>query len=625
MKPEMGLGDIGPLLRLRVFGAMEAWSWSGENVLPRGRKAQAILAYLAMCGEVTVPRRRLIKLLWSKRWDEQARASLRQSLMELRRYISAIDPELLSIEKDRVSLRGAKVWIDGIGVWSHSSDEPPPINGLARLDGFLESLRGLDTAFDQWIETRAASLFRQSNAIGRIDAPELTEWVEAPVTGREPLEPEVIAEDDRTADNLFSKPDERRLTIAVAPFIHIDDNPNTAHLSMAFTREVVTALARFRWFVVRVGNIAETGPIDYRLDGSIFSYANGYRMTIRLVDCREVEQPIWVYERDLDRTALQDFLSDLAKRVVEHVDPEILSIETSRTRATAPVDCAAYECLLRAIHLVYSFEREKWELGRTLLEQAIAKDPQFGRAYAVSAVARSTALSQGWLAPTEAEIETLDAYATRAMVCDPCDSMALAISAHTRLRVKGDFDYAMPTYERALQLNPSCGFAWGYSAIAYGYLGHTEDAMRRLARARELMVWDSYGQFLDSFDMPIAYCSGDWCRTIALGEQFSARGVRVNNMYKLWVGALCQVGRYAEARQHNRGVMQREPSFSWRRFIAGYPFGREQDRLALAVAITRAGLIDDVTYGPAGEHSNIVTLTGSNLRRGHGSAGGQDS
>ncbi len=51
MKPETGFEDVGPLLRLRVFGAMEAWSWSGENVLPRGRKAQAILAYMAMCGE----------------------------------------------------------------------------------------------------------------------------------------------------------------------------------------------------------------------------------------------------------------------------------------------------------------------------------------------------------------------------------------------------------------------------------------------------------------------------------------------------------------------------------------------------------------------------------------------
>ncbi|UFZ06360.1 hypothetical protein LQG66_08705 [Bradyrhizobium ontarionense] len=608
MPPDKGFEDVGPLLRLRVFGAMEAWSWSGESVLPRGRKAQAILAYLAFSDDAAVPRQRLIKLLWSKRWHEQARASLRQSLMELRRYVSAIDPKLLLIEKDRVSLQNDKVWIDGIDARSARQTAVPPAS--QRADRFLESLRGLDPAFDQWIEARSSNLFHQDDApaASRPDEPSALLAVLPATTGA--IDPD--CEEDPVALNPL---EDRRLTVAVTPFINVDRDSSATHLSMAFTREIVTALARFRWFIVRVGSIEEAKQADYRLDGSVSASAKGYRVAFRLVDCRTAEQPVWVHECDLDRTTLQDFLGNVAERVVEHVDPEILSIELKRARVKASIDCAAYECLLRAIHLVYSFERDNWKLARTLLEQAIAKDPQFGRAYAVSAVARSTALSQGWIAPTEAEIETLDAYATRAIACDPRDSMALAVSAHTRLRVKRDFGYAMPIYERALQLNPSCGFAWGYSALAHGYLGHTEEAMRRLARARDLMVWDSFGQFLDSFDMPIFYCSRDWSRTIALGEQFSARGVRVNNMYKLWVAALCQVGRFAEARQHNRDVVLKEPDFSWRRFIAGYPFGREQDRLELAIAIARAGLIDDADAVPAGETSNVVALPGNGLRR----------
>jgi DNA-binding SARP family transcriptional activator len=191
VKPAAGFEDVGPLLRLRVFGAMEAWSWSGENVLPRGRKAQAILAYLAMCDDSTVPRRRLIKLLWSKRWDEQARASLRQSLMELRRYISAIDPELLSIEKDRVSLQGAKVWVDGIGARSQVSDRMPALQASQQADRFLESLRGLDVAFDQWIETRSMALLhkgdvKQGDAKTRVDAPAMAGPDDGFAQGKEP-------------------------------------------------------------------------------------------------------------------------------------------------------------------------------------------------------------------------------------------------------------------------------------------------------------------------------------------------------------------------------------------------------------------------------------------------------
>ena len=143
--------------------------------------------------------------------------------------------------------------------------------------------------------------------------------------------------------------------------------------------------------------------------------------------------------------------------------------------------------------------------------------------------------------------------------------------------------------------------------------------MRRLARARELMIYDSFGQFLESFDMPISYFSRDWAQTIALGKQFAARGVRVNNMYKLLVGALCQVARFDEARQYNRDVMRREPGFSWRRFIAGYPFGREEDRLSLAVAIARAGLLDDPGSDPVEEPSNVVALHDDGRRRFAGS------
>lgn len=144
-----------PQLRLRVFGAVEAWTSAGKSILPRGCKAQAILAYLAMCGESAVPRRRLARLLWSTRWEEQARASLRQSLVELRRSIVAETPELLRIERDRVCLQIDKVWVDGIDIPAEAdrSVSPPQPD----TDTFLESLRGVDAAFDHWIDTQLAT------------------------------------------------------------------------------------------------------------------------------------------------------------------------------------------------------------------------------------------------------------------------------------------------------------------------------------------------------------------------------------------------------------------------------------------------------------------------------------
>lgn len=110
----------------------------------RGRKAQAILCYLALCAEPAVPRRRLVQLLWSGRGMEQGLASLRQSLLELRGALAAA-PGLLVADRHTLSLdrqRLAILQFDGLAA--------------ARL---LDTLWGLDPAFDRWIaQQRRAGL-----------------------------------------------------------------------------------------------------------------------------------------------------------------------------------------------------------------------------------------------------------------------------------------------------------------------------------------------------------------------------------------------------------------------------------------------------------------------------------
>src|SRR5215468_2581175 len=37
-----------PVARIHILGAMRAVDWSGQNLLPRGRKAKALLGYLCL-------------------------------------------------------------------------------------------------------------------------------------------------------------------------------------------------------------------------------------------------------------------------------------------------------------------------------------------------------------------------------------------------------------------------------------------------------------------------------------------------------------------------------------------------------------------------------------------------
>jgi DNA-binding SARP family transcriptional activator/TolB-like protein len=128
---------------------MEAWTLTSESILPTGRKTRALLAVLALSAPRPVLRGKLAEMLWSRRPEEQARASLRQ---EIHRLLDALDPvgsQILSINRDHLMLRPGTVWVDVEEVIRASPSKPA---ALALLDGeLLEDLDGVDPAFDAWL------------------------------------------------------------------------------------------------------------------------------------------------------------------------------------------------------------------------------------------------------------------------------------------------------------------------------------------------------------------------------------------------------------------------------------------------------------------------------------------
>ena len=79
--PPNSAGQV--VVRMRLIGQMEAWTLTSENVLPAGRKTRALLAVIALSSPRPALRGRLAELLWSRRPEEQARASLRQEIHRL--------------------------------------------------------------------------------------------------------------------------------------------------------------------------------------------------------------------------------------------------------------------------------------------------------------------------------------------------------------------------------------------------------------------------------------------------------------------------------------------------------------------------------------------------------------
>ena len=146
----VSFGTTSPIVvRLRLTGQMAAWTVSNENVLPTGRKTRALLAAVALSAPRPAARGRLAELLWSRRPDEQARASLRQEIQLLLKALAPARTEILHVTRDHLSLVPGTTWVDVDEIMRATIHRPA---ALSLLDGeMLEDLDGIDPAFDMWL------------------------------------------------------------------------------------------------------------------------------------------------------------------------------------------------------------------------------------------------------------------------------------------------------------------------------------------------------------------------------------------------------------------------------------------------------------------------------------------
>ncbi|WP_170979649.1 BTAD domain-containing putative transcriptional regulator [Roseomonas sp. HF4] len=141
---------------IRLLGRLGIRTASGAELPLQGPKIQALLSYLATRPGQPEHRDRLATLLWADRGQEQARHSLRQAILTLRRALTAAEIEPFATDGPFVGLDPGVV-----------STDLAPFETLARSDD-LDALKA------------AATIYRGNFLDGLAIASEpFTEWLEA--------------------------------------------------------------------------------------------------------------------------------------------------------------------------------------------------------------------------------------------------------------------------------------------------------------------------------------------------------------------------------------------------------------------------------------------------------------
>jgi len=167
-RPEVASrGTARPIARIHLLGPMRAVSYLGPNILPKGKKARAVLGCLCLANGTRIPRSRLAAMLWDRVPEFQARASFRQAFRELAVAFGPLAGELLWSDRESVGLNASLCWIDAVAV---VADDPPPelhrADLAARCEGeLLEELNGVSPAFDQWLLSERTRYSEQLRAL----------------------------------------------------------------------------------------------------------------------------------------------------------------------------------------------------------------------------------------------------------------------------------------------------------------------------------------------------------------------------------------------------------------------------------------------------------------------------
>jgi len=640
-----GQAIAAPAVRLRIMllGRMEAMAPGGERILPRSRKARALLGMLALEAPRSVSRHAIAELLWSRRGEEQARGSLRQALHELQEALAPAGPGLLLASRETVALAPDSVWTDARALPLLAPDHPQALDLLeAEL---LPGLDGLDPAFDRWLDARRVALRAAATDIGlgliaTARSPEARAAAARSVLALDPAQEaawraRIQAEADRgdraaalaaweecrrlfadrfgaapspettaLADSLRGvppareRPRPRGIRLAVLPFRALG-NAADSELAAGLAEEIAAALGRFRWLILAdtsrlpAGSFTGTtehGELDFVLSGTVQRSGQRARLTLRLTDVRTPETVVWVERFDRSANDLLALQDDIAAEVVARIDPEILLIEASRVLAREPSPSNPFELLLRSLPAIFRLDHQGFRHADTLLSRAIRLDPYYAQAHAWYAYWHIFLVGQGWARDSAEVMARAEALATRAVALDPADAQAVTILGHTRAFLDHRVEEACALHDRALSLNPNLPLAWVFSALAHSYRGDQGEALRRWDRYKRLAPLHPHAFFFDAAKLLPLLMLHRHEEVVTAARQVTQLHPAFSFPLKIWLAALGHLGRRAEATLVQKRLLAIEPDFTLEKARRRAPLQRDSDRAHYEQGLVLAGL-----------------------------------
>jgi TolB-like protein/DNA-binding winged helix-turn-helix (wHTH) protein/Tfp pilus assembly protein PilF len=351
-----------------------------------------------------------------------------------------------------------------------------------------------------------------------------------------------------------------RLMLAVLPFENLTGDAGQDYFSDGLTEEMIAQLGRadpqrlgviartsvmhFKHSQEQLDQIGRELGVQYVLEGSVRRDAGKVRISAQLIQMRD-QSHVWARQYDRELSSLLALQGEIAQEIADEIQLTLgdhKRIAADRKPVASPISYEAYDLYLKGRYFWNKRTTAGFQQAAEYFQQAIAKDPNYARAYAGLADTFALMSSYALASPNEI-MPKARAAALRALQID--DTLAEAHTSLALITENYDWDWqtAEKEYRRAIQLDPNYATAHQWYAEYLTWLGRFDEAFRENERARQLdplslIIATDYGASL--------YFSRNYDRAI---EQFRAVLEMEPSFHRahMVVFAYAEKGMFAEA------------------------------------------------------------------------------
>jgi TolB-like protein/class 3 adenylate cyclase/Tfp pilus assembly protein PilF len=441
------------------------------------------------------------------------------------------------------------IYGDGINVAARLHEHAPP-GGIVLSEAVYELVRG--------------SIDAPTRDLGLLELKNFEKLVRAYV-----LDPEV------PGLTVPLPPQREKLpSIAVLPLENFGGDPADNYFCDGVVEDITLSLAGLREIVViargsalafrgRQPDPREVGRalgVRYVLMGNLRKSERRVRVWVELCDA-STGASLWSERAEVAPGELFDVQDRIVERIVAGIAPNVRAAELRSAMRKKPENFSAYDCTLRALHIINSLDVTTFPQARDYLDKAMAEDPNFAMPVAWAARWYSLYIGQGWSAnPSEDAAKAVE-LATRAIDLDRDNALALATYGHLRSYLYHDYDSALVYFERALAACPNLSLAWILSCGTLSYVGRTEEAIRRGQQGLRLSPFDQSLFYYYMFLNLAHYAHGDYAEAMKWARMSASENPTYTANHRIMIADLAALGRIEEARKVATDMMKLEPDF----------------------------------------------------------------